>query len=61
VIFFPPLFDFFLCNSVCGCVIGGGWLWSLVILCMGLCKMGFDKACGCLWVCYWGRLVVEWC
>ncbi len=34
VIFFLPLFDFFLHSFVCGCVIRGNWLWSLGILCI---------------------------
>ena len=41
-------------------MIGGGWLWSL-ILCIGLCKMvlmRLEVVCG---VFDWGRLVVDWC
>ena len=60
VIFFPSIL-FFLRNTICGYVIRGGWLWSLVILCMGLCKMvlmRLEIVCG---VFNWGRLVVDWC
>ena len=32
-IFYFLFFPFLCLISVCGCVIGGGWLWSLVIMC----------------------------